>query len=96
MNVASSSETLIHCYQITWRHIPKDSVLIRSYKMQQYAGIYLLQVYSTCFERPSRRSSGEQKTVNAASGTGRSYGAKTFLQRDLIRPRWRKIVAQIL
>ena len=38
--------------------------------MQQYAGIYLLQVYSTCFGRPSRPSSGVQKTVTAASGTG--------------------------
>ena len=35
--------------------------------MQQYAGIYLLQVYSTCFGCPS---SGVQKTVTAASGTG--------------------------
>ena len=37
------------------------SVLIRSNKMQQYAGIYLLQVYFTCFGRPSRPSSGVQK-----------------------------------
>ena len=36
-------------------------VLIRSNKMQQYAGIYLLQVYSACFERPSRPSSGVKK-----------------------------------
>ena len=49
-----------------------DSVLIRSNKMQQYAGIYLLQVYSTRFGRPSRPSSGIQKTVTAASGTGHS------------------------
>jgi hypothetical protein len=39
--------------------------------MQQYADIYLLQVYSTCFRRPSHTSSGVQKTVTAASGTGR-------------------------
>ena len=38
--------------------------------MQQYAGIYLLQVYSTHFGRPSRPSSGVQKTLTAASGTG--------------------------
>jgi len=38
--------------------------------MQQYAGIYLLQVYSTCFGRPSRLSSGIQKTLTAASDTG--------------------------
>jgi len=40
--------------------------------MQQDAGIYLLQVYSTCFGRPSRPLSGVQKTVTAASGTGHS------------------------
>ena len=54
-----------------------------------YAGIYLLQVHPTCFGRPSRPSSGVQETVTAASGTGHSNGATTFL-RGLIRPRWRK------
>ena len=54
----------IHC------SVHRDSVLIISNEMQQYAGIYLLQVYSTCFGRPSPPSSGVQKTVNAASGTG--------------------------
>jgi len=39
-------------------------------KMQQYADIYLLLNYSTCFGRPSRPSSGVRKTVVAASGTG--------------------------
>jgi len=37
--------------------------------MQQYADIYLLLNYSTCFGRPSRLSSGVHKTVVAASGT---------------------------
>ena len=46
--------------------------------------MYLLQGYSTCFGRPSHRSSGVQKTVTAASGTGISNGAKTFLQRGLL------------
>ena len=45
-------------------------VLIRSNKMQQYAGIYLLQIYSTRFGCPSRPSSGVHKTVIASSGTG--------------------------
>ena len=45
-------------------------VLIRSNKMQQYAGIYLLKVFSACFGRPSRPSLGAQKAVTAASGTG--------------------------
>ena len=52
--------------------------------MQQYADIYLLQIYSTCFGRPSRPSSGVQKTVTSASGTGHSNGAATFRQRGLI------------
>jgi len=47
-------------------------ILIRSNKMQHYAGIYLLQNYSTCFGCPSHPSSGVQKTVTAASGTGHS------------------------
>jgi len=29
--------------------------------MQHYAGIYLLQIYSPCFGRPSLPSSGVQK-----------------------------------
>ena len=49
--------------------VHRDSVLIRSNKMQQYAGIYLLQVYSTCFGCPLRPSSGVQKILTAASGT---------------------------
>jgi len=36
--------------------------------MQQYADIYLLLNYSSCFGRPSRPLSGEHKTVVAASG----------------------------
>jgi hypothetical protein len=50
--------------------VHRDSILIRSNKMQQYAGIYLLQIYSTCFGCPSHQSSGVHKIVNAASGTG--------------------------
>jgi hypothetical protein len=64
--------------------------------MQEYAGIYLLQNYSTCFWCPSYPSLGVHKTVTAASGTGHSIRATTVLQRGLIRPRWRKVVAQIL
>jgi len=51
--------------------------------MQQYAGIYLLQIYCTCFGCPSHPSSGVHKTVTAASGTGHSNSATTFLQRGL-------------
>jgi len=37
-------------------------------EMQQYADIYLLLNYSTCFGLPSDPSSGVHKTVVAASG----------------------------
>ena len=45
------------------------SILIRSNKMQQYAGIYLLQNHSTYFGCPSNPPSGVHKTITAASGT---------------------------
>ena len=51
--------------------------------MQQYAGIYLRQTHSTCFGWTSHPSSGLHKTVTAASGTGHSISATTFLQRRL-------------
>ena len=56
--------------------VHRNSILIRSNKMQQYAGIYLLQNHPACFGCPSHTSSGAHKTVTAASGT-----ATTFLQR---------------
>ena len=52
--------------------VHRNSMLIRSNKMQQYAGIYLLKNHSTCFGCPSHPSSGVHKTVIAASGTGHS------------------------
>ena len=58
-------------------------ILIRSNKMQQYAGIYLLQNHSTNFGCPSHPSSGVHKTVTAVSGAGHSIWATTFLQRGL-------------
>jgi len=64
--------------------------------MQNYAGVYLLHNYSTCFGRLSHPSSGAHQTLTTASGTGHSVRATIFLQRGLIRPRWRKVVAQIL
>ena len=50
--------------------------------MQQYADIYLLLNYSTCFGRPSRPSSGVHKTVVAASGTDHTIWGASFLKRD--------------
>ena len=64
--------------------------------MQKHAGIYLLQIYSTCFGCPSHPSSGVHETVTAASGTGHSNSETTFLQCGLIRSRWRKFVALLL
>ena len=54
--------------------------------MQQYAAIYLLQNHSTCFGCPSHPSSGVHKPVTAASGTGHTNGATTFLHRGLYLP----------
>ena len=61
----------------------RDSILLRSNKMQQYAGVYLLQIYSTCFGCLSHPSSGVHQTVTAVSGTGHSARATTFRQRGL-------------
>ena len=49
--------------------VRRNSRLRKSNEMQEYADIYLLLNYSTCFGRPSRPSSGVHKTVVAASGT---------------------------
>ena len=76
--------------------VHRDSILIRSNEMQQYAVVYLLQNYSTCFGCLLHPSSGVHKTVTAASGAGHSVRATTFRQRGLIRPHWRKVVALTL
>ena len=72
---------LYHCYMFRrqlrhpqgalQQHLKLTKILIRSNKLKQYAGIYLLQIYSTCFGCPSHPSSGVHKTVTAASGTDR-------------------------
>jgi len=49
--------------------VHRNSILIRSNKMQQYAGIYLLQNHYKCFGCPSHPSSGVHRTVIAISGT---------------------------
>jgi len=66
--------------------------------MQQYADMYLLLNYSTCFGPPSRPSLGVHKTVVAASGTDRTiwgpnkgwFGTKPAL----IWSRLRKLASQ--
>ena len=57
--------------------------------MQQYADIYLLLNYSTCFRRPSLPSSGIHKTVVAASGTDHTIWGASFLKKlapQIVRP----------
>ena len=84
-------------YSIFYIHgsMHHNSILIRSNKMQQHAGIYLLHNHSACFRCPSHPSTGVHKTVTATSGTGHSIWATTFLQRGLW-PRWRKVVVMLL
>jgi len=61
--------------------------------MQQYAGVYLLQNYSTCFGCQSHPSSRVHQTVTAASGTGHiTCHSNNLPPGFLIRPRWRKVV----
>jgi len=43
---------------------------------QQYADIYLLQSYSTCFGASQHPSSGVLKTVTATSGIGHTVKYK--------------------
>jgi len=59
--------------------------LKKSNEMQQYAVIYLLLNYCTCFGRPSRPSSGVHKTVVAASGTDSTIWGASFIKRGQIR-----------
>ena len=71
-------------------------------KFQQDATVcrylFTAKSVSTYFGCPSHPSSGEHKTVTAASGTGHSVWATTFCQRGriIIRPRWRKAAVRVL
>jgi len=62
--------------------VHRNSRLKKVNKMQQYADIYLLLNYCTCFGRPSRPSSGAHKTVVATSGTDRTIWEASFFKRD--------------
>ena len=75
--------------------VHRNSILIRSNKMQQYAGMYLLQNHSTCFGCPSNPSSGVHKHVTAACGTGHSIWATTFIHRGQIKTPWRPNLATL-
>ena len=71
VQVIPKALTLLYVFYIHGS-VHRNSMLIRSNKMQQYAGIYLLQNHSTCFGCPSHPSSGVHEIVTAASGTGHS------------------------
>ena len=59
--------------------------LKKSNEMQQYADIYLLLNYCTCFGHPSRHSSGVHKTVFTASRTDHAIWGASFFKHDQIR-----------
>jgi len=65
--------------------------------MHQYAGIYLLQIFSKCFGCPSQPSSGilVHESVTAASGTGHIMCSAVQQPSSNVayRPCWRKVVA---
>ena len=63
-----------------------NSRLKKSNDMQQYADIYLLLNYCTCFGRPSRPSSRVHKIVVATSGTDHTVWGASFFERDQISP----------
>jgi len=65
--------------------VHRNSRLKNSNEMQQYADIYLLLNYCTCFGRPSRPSSGIHKTLFSASGTDHTIWGATFLKHYQIR-----------
>ena len=76
--------------------VHRNSRLKKSNKMQQYADIYLLLNYCTCFGRPSSPSSGVHKTVVAAYGTAHTIWEASFLKRDPIWSRLKKLAPQIV
>ena len=63
--------------------VHRNSRLKKSNEMKQYADIYLLLNYSTCFGPPSRPSSGVHKTVVAASGTDHTCWEASFFRRGV-------------
>ena len=76
-HVALPFEFYLFFYICSYVH--HNSRLKKSNKMQQYADIYLLLNFSTCFGRPSLLSSGVHKTVVTASGTHHTIWEATVL-----------------
>ena len=75
-NKMEAYETYNHMY---------NGRLKKSNKMQQYADIYLLLNYCTCFGCTPRPSSGVHKTVVAASGTDHTVWGASYFKHDQIR-----------
>ena len=73
-----------------------NSKVKKSDEIQQYADIYLLLNYSTCFGRLSRPSSGVHKTVVAASGTGYTNWEASFFKHDQISTGWERLSQPVL
>ena len=73
-NILKQMTVKCHNKEMFYIHgsVQRDSILIRSNEIQQYAGVYLLQNYSTCFGCLSHPSSGLHQIVTAASGAGHS------------------------
>jgi len=69
------------------RSVHRNSRLKKSNEMQQYAYIYSLLNYSICFGRPSRPSSGEHKTVVAASGIDNTVKYKSLTRSVILSNR---------
>jgi len=74
----------------------RNSTLKKSNEIQQYADIYLLLNYCTCFERPSRPSSGIHKIVVAASDMDHTIWGASFLKRVFIWSYLSKLAPQIV
>jgi len=89
MNVPSVNVVGIRAYQTNLTGIP--SMLIKT-QLDATVCRYLFTAKSLYMFRVSHHpSSGVLKTVTAASGTGHNTGTATYLQRGLIRPRWKKV-----
>ena len=71
--------------------VHRNSRLKKSNEVRQYADIYLLLYYSTCFGRPSRPSSGVHESVVAASGTDHTIWGANSLKSGQIRSRLREL-----
>ena len=69
---------ILHQYFYIRGPVHRNSRLKKSNEMQQYADIYLLLNYSTCFGRPSRQSTGVHKAPVAASGTDHTICGASF------------------